>query len=325
MGQQSGGNPRFKSAGTLWKSSWRGRVPFTEMCWFQGFSQEISGNWYQDLGGVLPLVPANGFFVGAVVGIATPPSGPSSEAVIASNGNVANEGWELVAFAGPPFPDGTPTVGFAFRVFDGAGIAAQSATPALAIFTDPQLGVDQIVYRVWAWFEPPSVGFTDGAIEILAETSLGGLAPLSAPYVNSDPRFFMGVGSGLRPFSLPNCIHGVVGGDGVPVGSQSNMRILGGRWQEQIGPYFNASGPEPEYQIVAPDGGILVPSLNPTDGWRANNPPVISNQGPEAAPNPMPPFIGSVDLDFAFPVGELRGPVSAACSRAVFYSETLPT
>lgn len=313
-------------------------MAFTEMCWFQRFSQDLSGNWYVDTGGVLPLVPANGFFIGAVVAVSQAPTGIPAEAVIASNGNVVNEGWELVMFAGTPTPEGQETVGFAFRVFDGAGIAAQVVTEPLVLDIDPDVGVDQLLIRVMAWFEAPDAGAVNGAINIDAEGARGsvGREELTSPYVNSDPLFKMGVGSGIRPFELPNCIHGLVGGDGVPGGatvSGSMYLVLEGvsvdnfpGWFAQIGPWTNAlsANAPPEghqYQIVAPDGGTLVPTLNPTNGWRANNPPVISGES-GAAPNPLLPFLGAVDLDFAFPVGFPREPVNAACSQpSIFLSE----
>jgi len=345
MGEQSGGNPRFKSAGTQWKSSWKGRVPFTEMCCIDGFNQSgITGNWYQDLGGVLPLVPASGFFISAVVGIGSLPlPGGSGTAVIASNGNVAGEGWELVAFDGALTPAGDPTVGFAFRVYDGVGITAVVLQGGAGVYAiennsgggiEPQLGVDQLLFRIFAWFEAPGA-FTDGAINIAVEgTSQGPMVALAAPYVNTDPRFFMGVGQGLNPFLAPNCIQGLVGGDGIPSGTTvADMdSVIAGDvptdfpgWIHEVGLGFTQLGDNQfddaaENQIVAPTGGTFVPTLSPTNGWRANNPALSVG----LAPDPLAPFLGAVSLTPAFPLVFPRDTLTVACAQpSVFWAQTI--
>ena len=54
MGDFAGGNSRFKGPGSLWKTSWKGKVPYAEMAWFLDFSDEaIVGQYYEDTGGVL--------------------------------------------------------------------------------------------------------------------------------------------------------------------------------------------------------------------------------------------------------------------------------
>jgi hypothetical protein len=287
------------------------------MCWFQGFNDGIvTAQWYEDTGGVLPLDPANGFFIAAVVGIAVV---PSNFEVIARNGDVANEGWELRAVNSGVNPvTGNPLLSFDFRVYDGAVVTATvTAGPfEIAPEIEPQLGVSQILFRVFAWFDTPDGGAPNGTINIRAEdqTGLVGVgAALTNPYVNTTPFFRVGAATIVSTaLTLPNCIHGIVGGDGIPAGATDATLA---------GPYLAwLASVKAESQIVAPLPDLGIPTLLSSNGWRANNPFL----GPGDAPDPVIPFLGPVDLDFVFAAGGFRPPLTVACAQpSVFWIDTL--
>jgi hypothetical protein len=296
------GNPRFKGGGSLWKSSWKRQVPYTEMCWFLGFNDSLFGQWYEDPGGVLPLVPGDGFWLGAVVGVVAPPNLGTVE-FIARNGAVSAEGWDLIMTNPGPTPAGIPTVGFTFRVWDGAVVAASAPSGAFEISLDPQLGVTQRLLRVFAWFLPPPDGGAFGSINISVESvpAIGGPFPLASAYLNSTPLLTLGKGDVLgSTLSAPNCLHGLVGGDGVKLGDDADMRVTAAAWAAQV---------HAEYQIVVPSTEPVA-SLAPIAGWRANDPAL----GVGTAPNPLAPFVGSTDLVFGNPA-PLATPLSVACSQ----------
>jgi len=286
MGDQSGGNPRFKSAGSLWKSSWKGRVPFTEMCCIEGFDSDpqVAAALYLDFGGALPIVPANGFWLGAVVGVAVSP--PGAAQTIAKNGSIANEGWTLTMSDAGDSATGVERVNFTFTVFGGAGAVATVTLnfPIALTLLEAQLGISKTYFRIFAWFLPPPDGGAFGSINLNVEGFLSsGSVALSAAYVNSAPSLRVGADSGGGPaITTPNCLHGLVGGDGVANGDDADMTLTAAAWRAQVAL---------EHQIVAAPTTVL-PGLVADNGWRANSPalPVA------AAPNPLEPFVGAVDL-----------------------------
>jgi hypothetical protein len=319
------------------------------MCCIDGFNQSgITGNWYQDggeSGDVIDIDPDEGFFVAAVVALSDLPlPGISGEAIIASNGGLADEGWELYLANGPVDFFGNPTVLFGFRVYGGAGVVADRVASIGAIgfepslVLEPQLGITQVFFRIFAWFE--AVGATPfGSINIAVEGDAGGIfnTSLSAAYVNSSPRFKLGVGQGVSPLLSTNCLQGVVLGNGVPSGTavEAMNTVLSGAdnapvtepgWLQEVGPLSQLPVTSPgrfddaaQYQIVAPNGRTFVPTLTAVNGWRANNPALPVGD----APDPLLPFLGSVSLVPAFPLVFPRNSLDIECSQpSVFWSQT---
>ena len=70
MGDQAGGNARFTGPGSLWKTSWKGKVAFSELCCFAGFDRAV--NWYEDPGGALDITPADGQWINLIASIDAP-------------------------------------------------------------------------------------------------------------------------------------------------------------------------------------------------------------------------------------------------------------
>jgi hypothetical protein len=313
MGDFAGeGNPRFKGPGSLWKTSWRGKVPYTEMCCFLNFDDDPAGQWYEDPGGALPLVPGAGFWIGAVIGVAAAPSGGTPVEFIARNGAVSGEGWDLIMNDGGPDPSsGNPRVSFTFAVYDGAVVTAAATTGAAEFVLDPQAGIDRVFYRILAWFLPPPDGGAFGSINIAQEGFVAGAPiPLAAAYVNTTPFLTVGKGDILgTALTAPNCLHGLVGGDGVKLGDDADMAAAALAWARQV---------HVEYQIV-PLAPPALPAITTIAGWRGNTPYLLEGD----APDPLAPFVGAVPLVFAnaVPPASL---LSVSCGQpSVFAAQTI--
>lgn len=294
MGDQAGGNVRFRGPGSLWKSSWKGRRPFSQMCCVSGFGPTITDQYYVNDNGPLPIVPANGFFLGALVGVSQIPTGTE---VIARNGNVANEGWRLSMFSQLTI-DGGPGVGFNFTFFDGAGVALAlvSANGAPLWTEDEQqfFGPERILFA-FVGYEPPSGSFPNGEAAMLTLFSSASGA-LAAPYVNSDPRLSVGR-DGLDVLEAPNCLVGLVGGEalfneGAIVAETISLAI---QWLLAM----EAAG-----EFLEVPNNIGLTGFANLNGWR-----IVGNAGPgSSAPNPLPDFVDSEPLVYANaqpPAGDL--------------------
>lgn len=276
------GNPRFKGGGSLWKTSWRGRTPYTEMAFFEGFSSAFGGNYYEDAA-VIPGLAA-GFFVGGVVRLLEPPALGTVDTIARSTTGGANEGWDLVVTNPGPDADGNEQVGFSFRAGNGTTVINANRTPfTLKPITDGE--ADGLIFRVAGMIFPPSGGFANGSIATFVEEVATGLTQVSlgaTPYSNAggQPVLTMGVGTAGSDFGTPNGIHGIVGGvtSGVTFAAAP---ALVNAWMDSIAE---------EYQLVGIDGIT-------SDGWRANN-PMLSNGD---APEPLEPFVGVVNMDHANP------------------------
>lgn len=298
MPDQSGGAPRFRNAGTLWKSGWKKNVDYQEMCCFSDFNFDLFGQRYSSAPGILPIVPANGFFLGMVVGLRQMPAGTEP---LVENGNVANEGYRLEIA-----PVDATNFNFVFTVFDGAGVAATVSAPGTIISLSPGF-VDRILFRVSVAFFPPTGGFPNGRIIIISDAGgSSGLVALAAPYVNTDPQLRVGVTTAAALLA-PNCIHGIVGGE-APWASEVTFGGISQQWRFQV---------EEEYQIVAfPDATPPVPVTN-QHGWRANNPVL----GP-IAPNPLLPFIGADNLVYGN-MAPLARSLDVDCEQPSLFQTTL--
>lgn len=299
-----GGHSRFSGPGSQWKSSWRRSVPYSEMFLFEGFNSSFSlSQWYQ-LNGGIPIVPANGIAIGAVVGL----SGSGIEVqplrtIIAKSGNVANQGWLLSASVTPVFG----SVDFTFTVFDGAGVAATTTVGGGGVVpVDPQYGVDRVLYQIAAYFIPPGVYGPNGAISLCAGTSGASLVPLASAYVNATPFLRIGVGAPNESLRAPNGLHGLSVADGIP--GNATQTQLGAVWLDW------ATRTQQEQQCVG-FGTNVFPGVVNINGWRANNPIL----GPGDAPSPLSPFAGVQDLVF----GDVTHPPLVVTETAAVFREDL--
>lgn len=279
MSEQAGGRARFTGPGRQWKSGWRGRTIYSEICCASGFATDVAGQFYEN-DTALPLVPADGFFLGAVVGVSEEPAGNEP---IAVNGNVANEGYELVMFS-QAATGGAPGVGFTFRVFGGAGLVGTATTSAgVPLYTAAEaqlLGPTRLVV-VMATFAPPSGSFPNGQVAIQTRSG-SGVDTLSGAYVNSDPRLVVGV-NGADAFSAPNCIAGLVGGELLFTEGQlvAETTTLRDDWTRAI---------QSASRVVAvPDEQAWAGFAN-LGGWRFEGVAPFT-----AAPDPLPSFVGLSD------------------------------
>lgn len=305
----------------MWKTSWRGKAPFTEMCCIGGFTDPFPNQFYEDAGGALDIVPASGFFLNAIVGVSAPPDG---EEVIARNGGVAAEGWELVMFdPGLAFP----AVNFRFRVFDGVGPVEVTVfgTPGFSLdpsFVNPSGFFnfpDRVFFRIsCAFFVPGSpVGGAFGAIAISVEGRDSTAPTLAAAYVNTTPLLLVGSDT-LRAFEDPNCIHGVAGGT-APWSSGAVFPVTAHQWAGSVAPLSNSLigtiSDGGSYQLEPmPDPSSL--GVVNTNGWRANYPELPTGD----APSPFLPFIGATPLLYAN--GPPSGALTVSCEQpSVFWSE----
>lgn len=294
---------------------------FTEMCCVEGFSDAFPNQFYQDAGGALDIVPATGFFLNAIVGVSAP---PDNEEVIARNGSVASEGWELVMFD-PGV--GTPSVNFRFRVYDAGGPIEVIPTGSFSLDPTAVLNPgltnfpDRIFFRISCAFYPAGgSGGAFGTIQIRVEGFSFTAAALTAAYVNTTPLLLVGSDT-LRAFEVPNCIHGIAGGTCTwPVGDISFLPTVDA-WAASVGPYDISS---PTAGFVSDTGSYqLEPMPDPlsvgvtnTNGWRANYPELPQGD----APSPFLPFIGATPLLYAN--GPPSGALTVTCSQpSVFWSE----
>jgi hypothetical protein len=266
-------------------------MPLTEACCFEAFGGGAQA--YEEPGGALAIVPDNGWFVATVVKMTTEPTGPQT---ILRNGTVIGEGWELQVDDGAA-PD---TLLFTLTV-NSVSATAQIDFPSSTLedmqsIYGPDFG---LWYRVFAWFYPPGslLGNVNGAFTFRVEGQPAqSTPPLLAPYVNSNPDLFMG-----NTLEDPNCIMGLVGGDGVLGDGTDDMPSVANAWAAEVGPFKTGSGVVSDnttaaYQIVAVPDETGLGNINNTNGWRAEG-------NPRPAPNPLEPFIGVPPLVYALDPG----------------------
>jgi hypothetical protein len=304
MGNQAGGRARFKGAGSLWKTSWKGRSAFSEFCCFQGFARGEGGRYYTEPGGALDIVPAVGTWLNFIVDFGAPLALGTSE-FIARNGTDP-EGWELIANQGMAV-DGEG-VSFTFRVYDGAGVTASVTTTTIFSLALLDGILDSIGFRISAFFLPPSGPAPNGQIAIAVEGLLTTpFASLLAPYVNTTPALLLGIGTGAltEDFGPPQSICGLAGGEGDFTALESAAHTA---WIAQVAA---------ESQMVVMPGvvsGNAVPGYTVEDGWRGNNPYLSSGD----APDPLAPFVGADSLVEAGGTGTL----TVECGTVIFSAET---
>lgn len=311
MPEQAGGGTRFARAGSLWKTSWKGKVPFSESCCISGFSGALGGNYYVDAA-VLPGSTGTGFFVGAVVGLEVVPAGSN---VIARSGNLIDEGWTLEIL-----PGGQPNeVSFRFTVGNGFGVAAQVDESVFITNVGQPAGPEIVFVSVLAGLTTAVGDPPDGAAFIVVSNTTGAgsgaffsAQVLNAPYLNSTPSLRVGIGGipGTQ-FAAPNCIQGIVGGTApwVSGGGGTSITPVFRAWNA-----LNADTSVAPTQIQpVPEAAVPIGIVN-TNGWR-------SPTTPGAAPDPLPPFIGAVDLTYAL---DPNFPLAVGChSPTVFYPANL--
>lgn len=316
------GNPRFKGGGSQWKTSWGRKVPFTEMCCIEGMADDAESQFYEDPGGALDIVPASGWFLGTVFKLSAK---PDSDEIIVRNGAMAGEGWQIEALAF----GGATQVGFRMTVWDTGGARTLDSSLLTFPFSAllPEHGVDGLYVRLSAVFYPPgsSEGGAFGSFTFRVEGgNVSGATPLVAAYLNSSPHLFLGDdAAGGSAFEPPNCIHGLIGGDG-PMGDNADEYVTAHQqWIESIGPAVTSTSPLEysdggSYQIEPfPDPSGLGRFAN-TNGWRANNPFL----GPGIAPNPWEPFIGATDLVYGEPQPPARD-LAVVCSQPTLFQQEL--
>jgi hypothetical protein len=306
MGDQSGGHVRYDGPGSLWKSSWKGRKPYSEFCCFQGFARGEGGRYYEEPGGALDIVPAAGYWLNFLVGIGGAlPVGVDK--FIARNGT-APGGWELIANQALIGTDEGVT--FTFRVYDGAGITASTTT---AVFTLAPLVGNQLPgpmgFRISAFFLPPSGPAPFGEIILAIEGSLFTPAVgLLAAYANGAPSLLLGIGTGAlaEDWTPPQSICGLVGGEGDYGALES---VAHRAWIQQVA--------DESQVVVMPSmvGGAPVPGYTADHGWRGNNPYI----NPGDAPDPLLPFVGADSLVEAGGTGTLV----VDCGTATFWADAV--
>lgn len=296
MGNQAGGNSRFKGPGALWKTGWKRNPQFSQLCCVEGFDADaVTGQFYENTNGPLPITPASGFFLAGVLAVSEV---PGAAVPIARNGGVANEGWLLEML---PDAFGTSVV-FRFTVYDGAGIAAQQVGGGASLAgVDPRFGITHTIVSFMVGFEPPSATFPRG------EIGVGGQAqPLATPYVNSSPSLTVGIDS---PREFPSCIVGLVGGvapwSEAAIGVEMVQVELD--WQRAI------EEATPAAQVVAvPDTSR--PGLVNTHGWRIDP---LAVEGTEA-PNPLADFVDAEPLVYGN-TGQFAGELTIGCISPVLF------
>lgn len=295
---------RFGGGGSLWKTSWRKRTPFTEMCCFGGLG--VTSQFYEELGGALDINPVTGSWIAGVVALVTvPPATPPQ--IIARNSDAADEGWEL-RYQGNANGD----VVISFAVLPGAGEAEATVVNGAPI-VDPLVGITTNFYRIAVFYYPAPFGGVFGSFELFVEGTSSGVVAMPSAYVNAAPRLAIGVGSGApdTDFDLPNCMHGIAGGEG----NFSNLVASPAQqWFDSVAE---------QHQLVAvpgvsQPGSIAVPGYSALNGWRANyQPQLAAGEGPSS----LSPFIGNDPLTYG-----VVGPgfmIVGCTSPALFYREAL--
>lgn len=239
--------------------------------------------FYEEPGGALDIVPADGKWINAIVTLDAPIA-DGVEALIVRNGT-SPEGWEIVAI-GSLDSEGNPIVTFAFRVYDGAGIAA--VAPNSYTFTADDLLADNVGFRLTAFFYPTTVGFPLGQIAMGVEGSVFGPVTLGSVYSNAAPDLILGAGVGSQEdWITARTICGLAGGDG-------DYSALS---QPAHAQWVGIVGESSEMQPLSPSIDVLgtptpVPGYTADNGWRGNNPYLP----PGDAPDPLAPFIGTESL-----------------------------
>jgi hypothetical protein len=285
----------------LWKSSWKGKAPFNELCCFTGFTRSDPGAYYQEPGGALDIVPAAGYWLAFLVKIGAPlPDGV--DIFIARNGT-APEGWELIA--NRALIGGEEGVSFTFRVYDGAAIAATRTSITMTL-EDLTSGLyDAIGFRINAFFLPPTGGFPDGRITIATEGTVQSMVPLTSTYSNTSPVLNLGIGTaGLeQDLGTTGAICGIAGGEGDYEALQFAAHA---EWLDLVA--------EVPQLVAVPEtvDGFSAPGYTADNGWRGNLPYLT----PGDAPDPLAPFIGATDLIET-------GNLSVACGSAPFWADAV--
>jgi hypothetical protein len=229
--------------------------------------------YYQDLGGALPLVPANGFWVGAVVRVEETPAFGTVH-TIAQNGNVELEGWDLIMENPGADADGNAQVRFGFRAYDNLGaLPVVYSYPFRVDAIDGYL-LTGIAFRVFAYYGVGNLGLR------VEGSSLPAVGMANA-YINSVPLLRLGCGRSGNPFVAPNTIMGLVGGEGTF--TFPGNRTTPDGWAEDIAL---------EGQIVGVRTTLGVADAATTNGWRLNNPSL----NPGDAPDPLVAFAGATNL-----------------------------
>lgn len=283
---QSGGNPRFVSAGMQWKSGWKTSEMLSELCCVQGFANLSSDPpffaYYEDVPGPLDIVPASGFFLAAIFGVST-----TDDSVIIRQGQVDNEGYEI------GFVENTPgeSIDIYFSVGDGAALTTVTRTVALYTADQQQLLGPTRFFAIMAAFSPPTAGFPNGVIGLSvyeSDTSLvTATAAMSNPYVNSTPGMRVGASYGVNERLVPpNCLAGFVGGTAEFLEDGSGFRLqvatLVRDWADDV---------QDAQRIVTVANTASVTALVNTNGYRID---LASPRTP--APDPLPDFIGATPL-----------------------------
>jgi hypothetical protein len=303
MGDQAGGNTRFRGPGSLWKTGWKGRQPFSQGCCVEGFASDLGGQFYENSNGPLDIVPADGWFTGVLVFVAEPPTGT---ALVARNGNVADEGWRITMFdmSGTA---GEPAVGFNFSVFDGGGVAAAAITTNPILLRNLDEAGGSVGIALFAIFQPPSLTFPDGGIwHNYSSTTVG----LSAPYVNTDPELFVGR-ENLDVFAPPNCISGLVGGEADwPDANLGRAIATANQWRADI---------QEANQVVEVTNQHELSLVN-QNGWRISG---DSTSPFFPAPNPWPDFVGSEDLVYGTAQPPGRNLTTGCTAPLVLYPDNI--
>lgn len=289
------GFSRFRGAGTLWKTSWRGKaVPLQQMRCIQGFEK---GQFYIANANLAPLDFVNGSWFAAVVGINEFPT-PGDYQGIARGSTMGIDAWDLSFTSSGNSPDSV-----LFRLRLNVGDATEmSFGNTFGIIPDQSLqGLGyEVYYRIFVQAIPASGGAPNGSVLMVAENRViatpGATGILGNPYIPSaeDPNLVVGAAADADtdPIQTPNCVHGFVAGT-----STSELDPLDAGPEETA--FFVAI--EEQFQITEPPGvtssGDPAVGFEVLYGWRANNPPLPLGD----APDPWLPYVGAANLEYGAP------------------------
>lgn len=296
------GFSRFRGGGSLWKTSWRGRIPYTEMCCIEGFGDQF----YLSNSDLMPLDFVGGSWFAVVVGITSPPAVGTWEGI--ARGSAAGSGaWDLsyTSNAGG---------GLLFRLRLNVGLPSEMTfASTVVVVGDPQeyaaLGYE-VFYRIFVQAVPVSGGAPNGSIAMWAEgqnVAPVGANPLSDPYSAASPATVLGLAAAdTQALQAPNCIHGAVAGASSTQLDPLNAGGAATPFFADIEEQFQITSPPPFALDGSPAAGFAV--LN---GWRANNPALpVGN-----APASWLPYEGADALAYGNPEG---GVLTVMCGQAVF-------
>lgn len=207
------GFSRFRGAGTLWKTSWRGKaVPLQQMRCIEGFEK---GQFYIANADLAPLDFVNGSWFAAVVGINEFPA-PGDYQGIAMGSTTGVDAWDLSFTSSGNSPDGV-----LFRLRLNVGDATEmSFGGTFEIIPDQSLqGLGyEVFYRIFVQALPASGGAPNGSVLMVAENRViaipGSTGVLTDPYIAAaDPNLVVGSAAvDTDPIQTPNCVHGFVSG-----------------------------------------------------------------------------------------------------------------